>query len=133
MEAKIEQHGLMRKCVNAEGKVSYTDKRCATGEQAKLIASEPGSAGLHPQRSYQQQLAEASAQKPAATQEREAPSAAQVALSPPPPKRECVDLDREIVALDVNLRQPHDPQTGDYWTAQRRRATDRRYTLGCGR
>jgi len=46
-------------------------------------------------------------------------------------KSECDDLDRQIKAVDSLLRQPHSASEGDYWTGERRKLTDRRFSIGC--
>ena len=44
---------------------------------------------------------------------------------------ECDDLDRRIAAVDSRLRQPHSASEGDFWTGERRKLTDRRFSIGC--
>ena len=44
---------------------------------------------------------------------------------------ECENIDNGITSIDARLRQPHNGQEGDFWTAERRKLTDRRFSLGC--
>jgi hypothetical protein len=46
-------------------------------------------------------------------------------------KTECDDLDRRITEVDARLRQPHSASEGDFWTGERRKLTDRRFSVGC--
>jgi hypothetical protein len=46
-------------------------------------------------------------------------------------KSECDALDQQITAVDSWLRQPHSASEGDYWTGERRKLTDRRFSIGC--
>jgi hypothetical protein len=125
--------GVVRKCVGADGKVSYTNTRCGSADQSHDLAV-IDSTGLHPQRSYQEQLAEVEAQRPVASAaERQGPVIGRIAMPGMEEKSaECRSLDQEIASLSSAQRQLHDAYTGDRLTADRRRATDRRYALHCG-
>ena len=46
-------------------------------------------------------------------------------------ERRCKEIDNDIVRVDSILRQPHSAQHGDYWTGERRKLTDERFSLGC--
>ena len=46
-------------------------------------------------------------------------------------KTECDALDQQITAVDSRLRQPHSASEGDFWTGERRKLTDRRFSIGC--
>jgi hypothetical protein len=124
--------GILRKCVSHDGKVSYTDKPCGAASQARELALTDSSGGLHPQRSYQQQLAEAQATPPAPAAITAGPVVGRIPISATA-RPECKLDDEEIAAHDATLRQLHDAASGDRLTAQRRQATDRRHALGCGR
>ena len=43
----------------------------------------------------------------------------------------CDDIDRDIARVDAALRQPHSAQVGDDLTSERKRLTDRRFSVGC--
>ncbi len=44
---------------------------------------------------------------------------------------ECKLIDHAIAAVDAKLRQLYNGQEGDFWTAERRKLTDRRFSLSC--
>lgn len=44
---------------------------------------------------------------------------------------QCKIIDERIASVDARLRQPHDAQTGDYWTAERKKLMDKRFDLRC--
>ena len=43
----------------------------------------------------------------------------------------CEQIDKDISGCDSVLRQPHTASEGDYWTGERKKLTDERYTVGC--
>ncbi len=124
-----ETPGSLHKCIAANGQVSYTDQACKAKEVARPVAPLPDSAGLRPQRSYQEQLAE----RPSYTPETGTPRRGGAIAQPGPTSRdECQSLDLAIAQIDANLRRLHGPQEGDFWTERRRQATQRKYDLHCG-
>jgi hypothetical protein len=127
--------GGLYKCQH-NGRTAYTDKpgqQCDNAGQATRMAPAVASAGIAPDKPYQQQLAEleqAQAKERALTvsdqgnqAQRNAERAAHDQL--------CRNLADEIRWLDSALRQPHDAHMGDFWTEKRRNATDRRYSEHC--
>ncbi|WP_291992838.1 hypothetical protein [Candidatus Accumulibacter sp. ACC003] len=44
---------------------------------------------------------------------------------------ECAAIDQAIAGVDSVLRALHSASQGDYWTAERRALTDRRFSIGC--
>jgi hypothetical protein len=133
--------GGLYKCQH-NGHTAYTDKpgqQCDNAGQATRMAPAVTSAGIAPDKPYQQQLAEleqAQAQAQAQARERalavsdqgnEARRNAERAAH----DQLCRNLADEIRWLDSALRQPHDAHMGDFWTEKRRNATDRRYSEHC--
>jgi len=127
--------GRLYKCQH-NGHTAYTDKpgqQCDNAGQAMRMAPAMASAGIAPDKPYQQQLAEleqAQAKERALAvsdqgnqTQRNAERAAHDQL--------CRNLADEIRWLDSALRQPHDAHMGDFWTEKRRNATDRRYSEHC--
>ena len=49
------------------------------------------------------------------------------------PSREmqCQQIDEEIARIDSQLRQPHPAQWGDYLAGERRKLSNRRFSIGC--
>jgi len=45
--------------------------------------------------------------------------------------RECAAIDQAIAGVDSQLRALHSASQGDYWTAERRALTDRRFSIRC--
>jgi Domain of unknown function (DUF4124) len=121
--------GGLHKCIGANGQVSYTDQACKDKEVARAVAPLPDSAGLRPQRSYQEQLAERPSYP---TETGTARRGGAIAQPGPSSRDECQSLDLAIAQIDANLRRLHGPQEGDFWTERRRQATQRKYDLHCG-
>lgn len=121
----------IHKCTVA-GQIVYADRPCANGADKQLAL--PGdSAGLAPQRSYQQQLADI---EPARRQrlERERQhddDRRRLAAAVPDKSMQCAEIDRAVAGIDTILRQPYGPEFGDRKNAERKALMDRRFSIGC--
>lgn len=123
--------GAIHKCTVA-GQVVYADQPCAGGA-GRQLALPADSAGLAPQRSYQQQLRDiepARRQRLAREQEYEA-ERRRLAATTPDKSLQCAEIDRAVAGIDAILRQPYGPEFGDRKKAERKALMDRRFSLGC--
>ena len=114
------------------GQIVYADRPCANGA-GKQLALPGDSAGLAPQRSYQQQLADI---EPARRQrlERERQhddDRRRLAAAVPDKSMQCAEIDRAVAGIDTILRQPYGPEFGDRKNAERKALMDRRFSIGC--
>ena len=122
------------KCTK-NGRVSFSDRPCAAGET--LLGTSTSVAS--PPRDTQTELVRTQAVVARMQAEHQQREAALVSVmpttpdAPPAAKRKvlCNDIDREIAGVDAALRQPHSAEWGDYLTGERRKLTDRRFSIGC--
>jgi hypothetical protein len=118
------------------GHISYGDQPC--GEKTTTVAI-TASEQEPPTKNNLQQLQERLAAMEASRLEREEKIAsATVVLSSAPAASTnrslasaCQEIDLAIAAKDSELRQPHSAQWGDYLTGERKKLTDKRFSLGC--
>ena len=126
---------LIYKCEQG-GRIHYGDQPC--GEKMTTLSvtatqSEPSTGN------NLQQLKERLAVMEGARMEREKATLARVDVASSAPATpsgeaktaECQAIDLAIAAKDSELRQPHTAQWGDYLTGERKKLTDRRFSLGC--
>ena len=119
------------------GRVSYSDQPCANGARTMAVTAAPDIAAPNPTTNLQKMKARAAAmeaERLARDRQFEIAAAetAKASASRADSKvRECESIDKAIVSIDAQLRQLHDAQVGDYWNAERRKLTDRRFSLGC--
>jgi hypothetical protein len=114
------------KCTVA-GHTVYADTPCS--EQARTVALPPPSAGLSPDRSYAEQLAQVRAERARHAASLPVPSA--VITRRPSTDNRCASIDATVKAIDAATRQPHDVPAAERFRAQRRSLIDERFTLGC--
>lgn len=112
--------------------MAYRDRHCLPNEtQLEVTAAGPISA---PKSNLVQLKAmadamEASRLRRDAAQNLETQHAANSAVDSK--KLQCNLIDQRIAAVDSQLRQLHSAASGDLWTAERRKLTDSRFSLGC--
>ena len=116
------------------GRIRYGDQPCGKDEKTILVsASEKTN---HPDRSLSQ-LQASVAQMEASRLEREREQAAAIQSSAATASGQdgkemrCKLIDQAIAGIDSRLRQPHDAPTGDYYTGERKKLTDERFSIGC--
>ena len=114
------------KCTVA-GNTVYADAPC--GEQARTVALPPPSAGLSPDRSYAEQLAQVRAERARHAASLPVPSA--VITHRRSTDNRCASIDATVKAIDAATRQPHDVPAAERFRAQRRSLMDERFMLGC--
>lgn len=119
------------------GRVSYSDQPCANGANVLAVTAAEDPSPVSPTSNLQKMKAQAAAMEAdrlAREKQFEIAVAEQTKTSSPVAdlkKRECKNIDQAIASIDSMLRQAHTAQEGDYWAAQRRELTDRRFSLGC--
>lgn len=122
---------LIYKCRGPSG-TAYRDHPCSSKEtEVQVTVAGPISA---PRYDLDQLKAKADEMETARLQREASQTAAQTQAGRAmrdSRKSECDDLDRQIKAVDSLLRQPHSASEGDYWTGERRKLTDRRFSIGC--
>ncbi len=124
------------KCEQA-GRVSYGDQPCANGAKTLAVTAAAYPPASNPTTNLQKLKAQAAAMEADRhVRERQfeiaAADAAKASENSVSTKvRECQAIDQAIASIDSTLRQPHGPQEGDFWTAERRKLTDRRFSAGC--
>lgn len=123
------QASVIHKC-SAGGKIAYSDQPCAVGSSMKTIEPRLETAGIFPGRSYQEQLAAMEAERRSVIPPKPVAMETSQQTQRVATESACNDIDRQIAIIDARLRQPHGPQEGDVWTAERRKLMDRRFSLG---
>lgn len=126
---------LTFKCEKGD-RISYGDQPCAGGERTVAVSAAEREV---PTKNNLQQLQERLAVMEDARHEREAKYASATVVSTkrstadmnPDKASSCKGIDLAIAAKDSELRQPHSAQWGDYLTGERKKLTDKRFTLGC--
>ena len=119
------------------GRVSYSDQPCASGARTLAATTAEDPAPVTPTNNLQKLKAQAAAMEAdRLARERQYEIAAAATAKAPSPvadqkARECADIDQGIAFADAQLLQLHSASRGDYWTAERRKLTDRRFSLGC--
>lgn len=122
------------KCARS-GRISFSDRPCAADE--RLLGT--STSVVSPPHDTQAELARTQAavvRMEAEHRQREGALVRSMPVTPdetPAAKRKalCDGIDREISGIDAQLRQPHSADRGDYLTGERRKLTDRRFSLGC--
>ncbi len=119
------------------GRVSYSDQPCANGAKTLAVTAEREIQIPNPTANLQKMKARAAAmeaERLARDRQFEVAAAetAKASRNTVGSKvYECETIDNGISSIDGRLRQPHNGQEGDFWTAERRKLTDRRFSLGC--
>ena len=138
LTAMPDHLAITYKC-EKDGRVLYSDQPCSIKQKTvSITAAEKGS----PTTNNLQQLQGRLAAMEAYRHEREKEYAAAAASASPSPSTStttmgqrkevmCQEIDRAMAVKDSELRQPHTAQWGDYLTGERRKLTDRRFSLGC--
>lgn len=118
------------------GRISYGDQPC--GEKSTTVAvtaSAPTPPTKNNLQQLQERLAVMEASRAAREQEASVRTMAASSASSPSPRDtkavSCQAIDEAIAAVDSAARQPHSAESGDYLTAERRKLTDRRFSLAC--
>lgn len=118
-----------------DGRISYGDQPCSGKERTLSITATEKEAQTE---DNLQQLQGRLAAMEAARREREKKFAATVLSTSwstadldPVKSLGCNAVDQEIAFADSRLRAPHDALTGDRLTGERKRLTDKRFSLGC--
>ena len=122
------------KCAR-NGRVSFSDRPCAADE--RLLGT--STSVVSPPHDAQAELARTQAavvRMEAEHRQREGALVRSMPVTPeePPATRRkalCDGIDLEISGIDAQLRQPHSTQWGDYLTGERRKLTDKRFSIGC--
>ncbi len=122
---------LIYKCRGRSG-TAYRDHPC-TSEETELQVTVAGPVSA-PRYNLEQLKAKADEMEAARLKR----DALQIAVQSPVErstrdsrKTECDALDQQIAAMDSRLRQPHSASEGDHWTGERKKLTDRRFSIGC--
>jgi hypothetical protein len=134
--SSLANQNVTYKCQKA-GRISFSDQPCAAKETTLTVTATEKEAP--PTTNNLAQLKQQAAQMEADRLDRERRYAAVRTFAPSPTASNanlertirCPQIDREIVAKDAELRQPHSPQWGDMLTEQRRKLMDERFSLGC--
>lgn len=119
------------------GRISYSDQPCANGAKTLAVTAEQEIQTPNPTTNLQEMKARAAvmeAQRRARDRQFEiaASETAKAARNTADSKvRERENIDKGIAFADAQLRDLHSAARGDYWTAERRKLTDRRFSLGC--
>ena len=122
------------KCAR-NGRISFSDRPCAANE--RLLGT--STSVVSPPHDTQAELARTQAavvRMEAEHRQREGALVRSMPVTPEEPsaggrKASCDDIDRRISDVDSALRQPHSADRGDYLTSERRKLTDRRFSVGC--
>ena len=119
------------------GRVSYSDQPCANGAKTLAVTAAPDIEAPNPTTNLQKMKARAAAmeaERLARNRQFEiaaAETAKASANTADSKVRECENIDKAIAFADAQLREWHSAGKGDYWTAERRKLTDQRFSLGC--
>jgi len=115
------------------GQTSFSDQPC--GSEAKVVSVAAGERRAPEPDDRLARMKRAAAQMEADRIARERVLNAQIAtrasVSESSKATQCKIIDEQIVSVDAVLRQPHDAQTGDYWTGRRKKLMDERFDLRC--
>ncbi len=119
------------------GRISYGDQPCANGAKVLAVTAEKEVLAPNPTANFQRMRARAAAMEAERlARDRQfdiaAAETAKITANAADAKaNQCAIIDNAIASVDAKLRQPHNGQEGDFWTAERRKLTDRRFSLGC--
>ena len=119
------------------GHVSFGDKPCGSNEKTVAVTAVQRERPAE-QKSNLEQMKERAVAMEAARHARdrqfdlEAAAIATNAVSTNPNKTmRCEQIDKSIAGCDSVLRRPHSAPEGDYWTGERKKLTDERFSIGC--
>lgn len=118
--------GSIYKC-RENGRTVYADHPCGT--QAEALAVAPASAGLSPDRSYADQLAQVQAERArhAASQPVRSPAASPARTH----DARCAAIDETVRRIDAATRQPLSIPELEHFRAQRKALMDERFSIPC--
>ena len=121
------------KCLT-NGRVSFGDQPCPANSKVLSVTTAEKSQPVESDRLVR--MKRLAAQMEADRLAREQTQQAGVAVVPTTEPQSsksmhCKSIDDQISLVDARLRQPHDGQTGDLLTGERRKLTDKRFNLGC--
>jgi len=119
------------------GHISFGDKPCASNEKTLAVTAVQRERPAE-QKSNLEQLKERAvameAERHARDQQFDLEAAAitinAVGTNPTKAMR-CEQIDRAIAGCDSVLRRPHSAPDGDYWTGERKKLNDERFSMGC--
>ena len=119
------------------GHVSFGDKPCGSDEKTVAVTAVQRDRPAEQKSNLEQMKARAVAME-TARHDRDRQFAVGAAIvtkdtigANPNKAMRCEQIDKAISGCDSVLRQPHTASEGDYWTGERKRLTDERYTVGC--
>jgi hypothetical protein len=119
------------------GRVSFSDKPCSGNERTVSVTTVENTPSTNQNGNLEQMRAMAAAME-ASRLEREKQYAAATATKTIASRNanqikemRCQQIDREIARVDSLLRQPHSAEEGDFWTGERKKLTDERFSIGC--
>jgi hypothetical protein len=114
------------------GRLSFSDQPCVAGE--KVLSVSAGEKESSAPSAELQRLKDKLAIMEADRHQRESQYAANTAVintAERPAKQQCEAIDRRIESIDAQLRLPHSGPVGDSLTAERKKANDEKYSIGC--
>lgn len=114
------------------GRLSFSDQPCVAGE--KVLSVSAGEKESSAPSAELQRLKDKLAIMEADRHQRESQYAANTAVintAERPAKQQCEAIDRRIESIDAQLRLPHSGSVGDSLTAERKKANDEKYSIGC--
>jgi hypothetical protein len=114
------------------GRLSFRDQPCATGE--KVLSVSAGEQESSAPSAELQRLKDKLAIMEADRHQRERQYAANttvINVAERPAKELCEAIDKRIELIDAQLRLPHTGPSGDSLNAERKKANDEKYTIGC--
>lgn len=119
------------------GHVSFGDRPCGSNEKALAVTAVERAQPVA-QNNNLEKMKERAIAMEAARHERdrqfalEASAIASEAVRADPNKtKRCEQIDKAIAGCDSILRRPHSATEGDYWTGERKKLTDERFSIGC--
>ena len=119
------------------GHVSFGDKPCGSNEKTVAVTAVQRERPAE-QKNNLEQMKEQAVAMEAARHERdrqfnlEAAAITVNAVGTNSSKAmRCEQIDKAIAACDSNLRRLHSAPEGDYWTGERKKMTDERFSIGC--
>ena len=124
---------LTFKC-QKDGRTMFSDQPCPSGaKEISVTTAEKRQTTVPDNRLSQMKRAvtQMETDRIAREQVLNAEFAARATATGPSKASQCEAIDKEVAFIDAQLRRPHDGQTGDYWTGERRKLMDKRFDLRC--
>ena len=124
---------LTFKC-KKDGRTMFSDQPCPSdAKEISVTTAEKQQATAPDNRLAQMKRAVAQMESDRIAREQvlNAEFAARTTAAGPSKTNQCKAIDERVASIDALLRQPHNGQTGDYWTGERRKLMDKRFDLRC--